>query len=99
MDKTTATLIGFGLLVLAFIAFFAVFRKKGTGEINGPFGMGLKVGGDNEPQSQPGVQLKDAQAGGSIRAADGTGRGLSAEKLKATGDIDVSSSSGPPPKP
>jgi hypothetical protein len=45
------------------------------------------------------VRLKDAQAGGNIRM-HATGGGADAEKLKAKGDIEVTSSPGlPPPKP
>ena len=99
MDAKTATVIVFGILIVGFIVFFAIFRKKGKGKIKGPWGMGMEVEGSNEPSSQPGVQLKDAQAGGNIRARDATGRGLSGEKLKAGGDIEVTSSPGePPPK-
>ena len=96
MDKTTAIVICLGLIIIAFVAFFLIFRNKGKGEIKGPFGMGMKVEGSNEPTSQPGVSVKDAQTKGNIRAKDETGRGAVAEKLKAGGDIDISSS---PPKP
>ena len=99
MDKTTAMIIGLGILALALVAFFAVFRNKGKGKIKGPFGMGLEVEGSNETTTQPGVSVKDAQAGRNIRANDATGKGAVAQKLKAGGDIDISSSSGPPPKP
>jgi hypothetical protein len=99
MDKTTAALIGLGILALVFIAFFAVFRNKGKGKIKGPFGMGLEVEGSNEPASQSGVKIKDANAGENVRAKDSTGRGVDLEKIKAKGDIEATSSSGdPPPK-
>jgi len=99
MDKTTATLIGLGILALAFIAFFYVFRHKGKGEISGPLGLKLKVEGSNEPASQPGVNIKDAEAGGNLRARDTTGRGVDLEKVKAKGDIEATSSGGDlPPK-
>jgi hypothetical protein len=96
MDKTTAIVICLGLLVVGFVFFFFVFRSRGKGEIKGPFGLGMKVEGSNEPASQRGVTVKDAEAKGNIRATDATGKGASAEKLKAGGDIEVSSS--PPPK-
>ena len=101
MDKTTAALIALGILALVFIAFFAVFRSKGKGKIKGPFGTSLEVEGANEPAAQPGVRVKDAQAGGNIRAQDSAGHGVDAEKLKAKGDIDLSTSGPggtPPPK-
>ena len=97
MDTTTAAVIVivvvlFGLIILGFVW---RYRTKGKAQIKGPFGTGLKVEGENAPG--PGVRLKDAQAGGSIRAQDATGRGADAEKLNAKGDIEVTSSSGPPP--
>jgi hypothetical protein len=99
MDKTTATLIGLGIIALVFVAFFAVFRSKGKGKIKAPFGLGMEVEGRNESTSQPGVAVKHAQAGKNIRMSDATGKGAVGEKLKAGGDIDVSSSSESPPKP
>jgi hypothetical protein len=98
MDKTTAIVICFGVLVLAFVSFFLIFRSKGKGGIKGPFGIGMNVEGSNEPVSQPSVIVKDAEAGGSIRVKDDTGKGAAAEKLKAVGDIEISSSHGTPPK-
>ena len=99
MDKTTAVLIGLGILALVFIAFFAVFRNKGKGKIKGPWGMGIEVEGSNQNTPQPGVDVKDAQAGGNIRVSDATGEGAVAQKLKADRDIEISSSPGAPPKP
>jgi membrane-bound ClpP family serine protease len=99
MDKTTAILIALGILALAFIAFFAVFRTRGQGKIKGPFGLGMEVKGSNESQAKPGVTLEDAQADGSIRAKDGTGQGVAAKKLKAGNDIELTNSPGnSPPK-
>jgi hypothetical protein len=55
--------------------------------------------GSNEPPVKSGVNLEDAQAGGSIRANDGTGQGVAAKKLKAGSDIELTSSpGGSPPK-
>ena len=99
MDKTTAILIALGILAIAFVAFFAVFRKQGQGKIKGPFGMGIEVKGSNESQAKPGVSIEDAQAKGNIRAKDETGQGVAAKKLKAGGDIEVTNSPGnSPPK-
>jgi hypothetical protein len=92
MDKTTAILIALGILALAFIAFFAVFRKQGKGKIKGPFGMGMEVEGSNESQTKSGVTVEDARAKGCIRANDGTGQGVAAKKLKAGGDIELTNS-------
>jgi hypothetical protein len=98
MDKTTAIVVSLGILAIAFIAFFLIFRNKGKGKIKGPWGMGIDVEGSNETTPQPGVDIKDAQSGGSIRVKDATGKGVVAQKLKADGDIEVSSSPGTPPK-
>ena len=101
MDTTTAALITLGILVLFAVAYFAVFRRKGKAKLKAPFGISLEVEGSNEPSAQPGVRVKDAQAGGNIHAQDSSGHGVDAEKLKARGDIDLSSSSpggAPPPK-
>jgi hypothetical protein len=93
MDTTTAVLIGLGIIALVFIAFFAVFRKKGKGEIKGPFGLGLKVEGGNESASPAGVKIKDADAGGNVLAKDSTGQGVDLERIKAKGDIEATSAS------
>ena len=96
MDKITAIVVVCGILALVFVGFFAVFRKKGKGEFKGPFGMGLKVEGSNEPQR---TRVKDVEAGGNVRVAETDGRGVDASKLKAGGDVDISSSSGGGPSP
>jgi len=98
MDKTTAIVIGFGLLVVAFIAFFFVFRKQGKGKIKGPWGMGLEVEGRNDPVRQPGAMLEDAKGDGNIRVQDASGQGAVGKKLRAGGDIEVSNTGGPAPK-
>jgi hypothetical protein len=48
MDNVTATIIALIIIALVFIAFFAVFRKRGSGKIIGPFGISLEVEGSNE---------------------------------------------------
>jgi hypothetical protein len=101
MDKTTAIIIALGILALVFIAFFAVFRSRGKGKIKGPFSTGIEVEGANEPESPVGVRVKDARAGGNLRAQDATGRGVDAEKVRAEGDIELGSTGGgaaAPPK-
>ena len=89
MDKTTAIVVVLGILALVFVAFFAVFRKRGKGKIKGPWGMGLDVEGSNE--SQP-TRVKDVEAGGNVRVNESGGRGVDASKLKAQGDVEISSS-------
>jgi hypothetical protein len=99
MDKMTAVIIALVILALVFVAFFTVFRSRGKGRIKGPFGMGVDVEGANEPDSPVGVRVKDARAGGDLRAHDATGRGVDAQKVRAAGDIELGSKSegaGPP---
>ena len=88
MDKTAAIVVVLGILALAFIAFFAVFRRSGKGKIKGPFGTGLEVEGSNEPQQ---TQIKEVEAGGNIHINEGGGRGVEAYKLKAGGDVVIGS--------
>ena len=100
MDKTTAAVIGLALLVVAFIAFFFIFRKGGKGKIKGLFGMGLEVKGDNA--TPPAVQVTDVTSRtGSLTAEDRTGNGAAVTRADVAGDIRVSSTppGNPPPKP
>jgi len=90
MDKTTAIVVVFGILALVFVAFFAVFRNKGKGKLKGPWGIGLHVEGSNEPQQ---TRVKGIEAGGNVRVTETGGRGVDASKLKASGDVEISSSS------
>lgn len=98
MDKTTAIVVGLAILALGFMAFFAVFRSRGKGKIKGPWGMGLDVEGSNE---QPPTRVKGVEAGGNVRVTETGGCGVDASKLKAKGDVGISSSASggtPPPK-
>lgn len=90
MDKTTAIVVVIGILALVFVAFFAVFRSRGKGKLKGPWAMGLDVEGSNEPQQ---TRVKNVAAGGNVRVAETGGRGVDASKLKAGGDVEISSSS------
>ena len=93
MDKTTVALIGLGIVALAFIAFFVVFRSKGKGKIKGPFGIGLDVEGSNQAAPDPAVTVKDATSRkGGLSADDATGRGANVERVDVESDIRVSSS-------
>lgn len=96
MDKTTAVLIGLGILALLAIAFFAVFRGKGKLSVKSPLGS-LKAEGENPPPPATvpgGVKIKDAEAGRNIRAQSQGAGGVDLEKVKAKGDITATSSSG-----
>jgi hypothetical protein len=101
MDKTTALLIGLGILALLAIAFFAVFRGKGKLNVKSPLGS-LKAEGENPPPPATvpgGVKIKDAEAGRNIRAQSQGAGGVDLEKVKAKGDITATSSSTDQPSP
>ena len=104
MDKTTAIVIVAG--IFAAVAAYLIYRYGGKirMKLSAP-GVKLEAQGENAPPSpapattQPGIRIKDAE-GRNLRAQDATGRGIDAEKLRAKGDIDLSSSTpgGTPPK-
>jgi hypothetical protein len=101
MDKTTALLIGLGILALLAIAFFAVFRGKGKLSVKSPLG-NLNAEGKNPPlpaMVPGGVKIKDAEAGRNIRAQSQGAGGVDLEKVKAKGDITATSSSTDQPSP
>ena len=101
MSYPTVILIGLPVLAAAVIAFFAVFRGKGKFHIKTPLGEASAEGESPPPSTAvaAGVRIKDAEAGGNLRAHSTGSGGVDLEKVKATGDIDASSSPGvPPPK-
>jgi|SRR5580765_2587415 len=99
MKKMKPELIALVIVVLAFIAFLVLPHGQTEGTIT-VFGIKLKVRGNNQPTTQPGLKIKDADAGGNIKLNDTTGKGIEGEKLKAAKDIEAtSSSSNSPPKP
>ena len=100
MSYPTVILIGLPVLALAVIAFFAVFRGKGKFHIKTPLGEASAEGESPPPSTAvaAGVRIKDADAGGILRAHSTGSGGVDLEKVKA-GVIDASSSPGvPPPK-
>jgi hypothetical protein len=101
MDNITAPVLAVGLLALAGIAFFAVFRKRGNLTIKGPGGISLEAHGSNDPApTQSAVRVTDAKSrAGGITAADTTGRGAEVSRVEVERDINVSSQPpNPPPK-
>ncbi|TAK92733.1 MAG: hypothetical protein EPO07_19145 [Verrucomicrobia bacterium] len=90
MDITTGNVVVTSILALVFVAFFAVFRSRGKGKIKGPWGTGIDVEGSNEPQP---TRVKEVEAGGNVRVTESSGRGVDASRLKAQGDVEISSSS------
>ena len=100
MDTTTAALIGLGILVLAIIAFFAVFRGKGKFSIDTKFGA-VKAEGQNPPPPSAvasGVKIKDADAGRNVIGhSSSVAGGVEIEKAKAeTGTVKGTHTPGEP---
>lgn len=96
MDKTTASIFGLVFIVLLLLGFYAVFRRRGKLKLKGPFGMSVDAEGDNAA-----MRVRQVEADGNVRLNEATGGGVDAEKLKAKGDVEISSSSPkapPPPK-
>src|SRR4051812_47720337 len=87
MDTTTAALIGLGVLVLAIIAFFAVFRGKGRFSIDTKFGK-VKAEGENPPPPSAiasGVRMHDIDADRDVVGhSSSLAGGVDIEKAKAT---------------
>jgi hypothetical protein len=98
MSYPTAVLIALCVLALLVIAFFAVFRGKGKFRIKTKLGEASAEGENPHPPTAiaAGVKIKDAEAGGSLRAHNVGSGGVDLDKIRAKGDIDVSSSPGGP---
>ncbi|MFZ2642604.1 MAG: hypothetical protein WA117_16525 [Verrucomicrobiia bacterium] len=96
MDKTTASIFGVVFIVLLLLGFYAVFRLRGKFKLKGPLGLSVEAEGDNAA-----MRVRQVEAGRNLRLNEATGGGVDAEKLKAKGDVEISSSSPkapPPPK-
>lgn len=101
MDTTTAAIVGLCILALVVVAFFTVFRGKGKFKIKTKFGEATAEGENPPvPTAVPGgVRIKDADAGGNLRARSTGVGGLDLEKIKAKGEIDAAHSpNDSPPK-
>lgn len=102
MDTKTISLIALGILALVVIAFFAVFRGRGTVQLKG-LGVDLNAKGENPPPPAAvpaGVKIKDTEAGRDLIAHSTGPGGVDLEKVKAKGDIEAKSTQAglPPPK-
>ena len=93
MDKTTASVIGLVILGIVGMLFAVRYRGKGKLTVKSAFGS-LKAEGENPPLASSvatGVKVKEADAGGNLRArSEGVG-GVDLEKVKARGDITATS--------
>ena len=93
MDKTTASVIGLVILGIVGVVFAVRYRGKGKLTVKSAFGS-LKAEGENPPLASSvatGVKVKEADAGGNLRArSEGVG-GVDLEKVKARGDITATS--------
>ena len=100
MDTTTAALIGLGILVLAIIAFFAVFRGKGKFSIDTKFGKVKAEGQNPSPPSAvaSGVKIRDVDAGQNVVGhSSSAAGGVDIEKAKAkTGTVKGTHTPGEP---
>ncbi len=101
MTTTEISLAALCVLVLAIIAFFAVFRGRGNFNIKTPLGE-ASAEGENPPPSANvpgGVKIKDADAGTNLTAHSAAEGGVDLEKVKAKGGLKATHTPGdPPPK-
>jgi hypothetical protein len=100
MDTNTAALIGLGILALAIVAFFAVFRGKGKFTFKGIFGE-VKAEGANPPPPSAvpsGVKIHDVDAGRNVIARSSSAAGgAEIQKAKAkTGTVKGTHTPGEP---
>lgn len=101
MNYLTVLLVALGIMAVLVIAFFTKFLGRGKFRIKTKFG---EVSAEGENPSPPatvaaGVRIKDAEAGGNLRAQNAGTGGVDLEKIKVKGDIDATHSPGnPPPK-
>jgi hypothetical protein len=85
--------IVFAVLAVVVIASFIVFRQRSNVKIKGPFGVEASIEGSNDPPPPtppptPGIKIGTAVShGGSTVTEDHTGRGITADKLEAQGDV------------
>lgn len=97
MDNSTLALVALGMVILAGLAFFAVFRGRGKASFKAPLGVEASFEGSNEvPPATSRVgsaTAEDVRAGGSVRVTapgDATAR-----RIDAGGDVTVRSEPGP----
>ena len=101
MDKTTAFVIGLGILGVVGGMFALRYRGKGKLSVKSPLGS-LKAEGEDSPPPAlvpGGVKIKDADAGRNIRAESAGSGGVDLEKVKAKGDITATSAPSEKPRP
>ena len=89
MDTNTYVLIALGIIVVCFIAFFAVFRYRGKFKVKLPGGISAEAEGQNAPLSVPtqDARITDARShAGGVNAEAGSGS-ATIERVEAHGDI------------
>ena len=93
MDTTTAAVIVIIIFALVGVAAFIRFRQRGSAEITGPFGTGLKVKGSNDPApNDASIQAQGLKSRkGGVVADDATGRGVDVRDVDVESDILLSS--------
>jgi hypothetical protein len=90
IDKTTAIVII--AVVFLIVAAIVGFRARNLRvKIGGP-GVSGELNSEGAPDRAPGsMKLKDIKGGRDVKARSGTGGGVSAEKIRAGQDVDISS--------
>ena len=94
MDTNIAIVVTIVVLGGVVIFFFVRFGGKGKFRIKSKFGE-VNAEGENPPSPAAipaGVKIKDAQAGGDLRAYSGGSGGVDLEKITAKGHIEATNS-------
>jgi len=92
IDKTTAIVI----IVVVFLVVAAIvgFRARKLRVKIGAPGVSGELNSEGAPDRAPGgMKLKDIKGGRDVRARSGTGGDVSAEKIRAGQDVDITSNS------
>lgn len=87
MDINLAIAIVVIVFAIIIVAGFFVYRRRGGADINGPWGMKLRVGGSNA-----GIVAKNLKSRtGGVEANDATGGGVDARDIEAEESIRITS--------
>ncbi len=94
MDQNTVTVIVISIFALIILMAFIRYRRRGGAEVKGPFGITVKVEGDNnEPPPRAGISAKGITSRqGGVLAEETTGQGIEAENIDARDNIILSNS-------
>lgn len=92
------TLLALGILALVVIAFFAVFRGRGSFRIKTKFGEASAEGENPPPPAKvaAGVSIDGAEAGRNLTAHSASEGGVGLKGVKAKGDLSATHEPGVP---